>query len=73
MSASPADDVIRPFAIMAVAAFLLGFTAYLALGGPALASQAAADQPAVAAEPAAEAAAPAARPAADDWNLPKRI
>ena len=74
MSATPAD-VIRPFAILAVAAFVLGFTACLALGGPILAPSAAADQPAVAAEPAADAdvAAPAASTASDDWNLPKKI
>jgi hypothetical protein len=72
MSATPAD-VIRPVAILAVAAFVLGFTAYLALGGQMLAPPAPADQPAMVAEPAAEAAAPAARPDADDWNLPKRI
>jgi hypothetical protein len=56
---------VRPFALLAALAFVLGFLGYLAVGRPALAS---------AAETAAVAAGPAGvSPASDDWNLPKHI
>jgi len=57
-------DIVRPFALLAVVAFVLGFLGYVALGRPALASSERA---------AALSAEPAASPASDDWNLPKHI
>ena len=68
MSATP-YEVIRPYAILAVAAFVLGFAGYLAMDRPAMAAAAAASPPSVVAEPAAG----AEGAAADDWNLPKKI
>ncbi|MFL5296768.1 MAG: hypothetical protein ACJ798_10350 [Phenylobacterium sp.] len=59
-------DAMRPFALLAAIAFVVGFVGYVAFARPILA-QAAADPPAVMAEPAA------AGPASDDWNLPKHI
>ena len=56
--------ILRPFALLAAVAFVLGFLGYVALGRPALA------QPDVAAATLSE---PAASPASDDWNLPKHI
>jgi hypothetical protein len=69
MPASP-YDVIRPYAILAVAAFVLGFASYVALDRPALASAVVPSPPATfAVEPAAGATASAT----DDWNIPKKI
>jgi hypothetical protein len=57
---------LRPFVLLAVIAFVLGFLGYVTLGGPI-----AAPSNAVAAAPLTEPA--AAGPASDDWNLPKHI
>jgi hypothetical protein len=63
-------DAMRPFALLAVVAFVLGFAGYVALGAPAISAPE--PQAAVVAAPAL--AAPAvAGPASDDWNLPKHI
>jgi hypothetical protein len=70
MSATP-YDAVRPYAILAVAAFVLGFAGYVALDRPALAAGLV-TSPApssVIVEPAA--GAPAAP--ADGWNFPKKI
>ena len=58
-------EAVRPFALLAVAAFVLGFLGYVALGAGAF-PQPRSDA-SVAAEPAV------AGPASDDWNLPKHI
>jgi hypothetical protein len=55
-------DVVRPFAWLAVIAFLVGFVSYLALGHPTPAQ----------ADDSARAAA-ASGPSSDEWNLPKHI
>jgi hypothetical protein len=55
-------DVLRPFAWLALVAFLVGVVSYLALGQP---SQAFAQERAHAAL--------VSGPASDDWNLPKHI
>jgi hypothetical protein len=53
---------LRPFALLAVIAFLAGFVGYLALGQP---SQAVAQ---ISAQPMT-----ASGPASEDWNLPHHI
>jgi hypothetical protein len=55
---------VRPFALLAALAFVVGFLGYLALGGQAVAWSA---------QTAAVAAPADASPASDDWNLPKHI
>ena len=60
-----AYDSLRPFALLAVAAFVLGFLGYVVLGAGETASSRTAS--AVIAEPVQ------AGPASDDWNLPKHI
>jgi hypothetical protein len=57
-------ELLRPFALLAALAFVVGFLGYLALGRPASAPAAAAETAAVAADPG---------PASDGWNLPKHI
>jgi hypothetical protein len=59
-------QVVRPFVLLAVVAFLVGFLGYLALGRQELVSTAQGATAAVA-SPAV------ASPASDDWNLPKHI
>jgi hypothetical protein len=59
-------DAMRPFALLAVVAFLAGFVGYVLLGQGA-AAQPPSDSQTVVADPAA------AGPASDDWNLPKHI
>ncbi len=58
-------DALRPFALLAVVAFVVGFLGYVAVSNVATA------------EPQAQAAviidSAAAAPASDDWNLPKHI
>ena len=71
MSATP-YDVIRPYAILAVVAFVLGFAGYVALGRPALAAAVDSAPPVVVVDPAASGAAEVS-PTAADWNLPKKI
>ncbi len=69
MTATP-YEAVRPYAILAVAAFALGFACYVALDRPALAAVVAPSSPAtVIVDPAA--GAPAAP--ADNWNIPKKI
>jgi hypothetical protein len=63
-------DAMRPFALLAVVAFVLGFAGYVALGAGAVAATS--SQATVIADPAVAAPA-AAGPASDDWNLPKHI
>lgn len=58
-------EIAKPFLWLAAIAFLVGFVGYLALGRPAAAAAAAAqDQPYAVAT---------SGPASDDWNLPKHI
>lgn len=64
MTDAGAIDVVRPFAWLAVIAFLVGFVSYLVLGQPRHAQAQAED----AARPAA-----ASGPSSKDWNLPKHI
>ena len=61
--ARAARDLLRPFVLMAVVAFVLGFLGYVALTPPPGAPEAAT------ASPLPEAAATTS----DDWNLPKHI
>lgn len=58
-------DALKPFAWLAVFAFLTGFVSYLALGQPAVAH---ANAPY-----AAPAAGEASWPASEDWEFAKRI
>jgi hypothetical protein len=58
-------DELKPFAWLALAAFLTGFLSYLFVGDGELAV--AREAPAVQAAPLVSA------PASDEWNLPKRI
>jgi len=70
---APAEPM-RQIVVLALAAFVIGFVGFMALGRPlAIAATSAADpQPAaVVIQPADESL--AASPASDDWNLPKRI
>lgn len=64
MPVTGAYDVLKPFAWLALAAFLVGFVSYLALGQPtrAMASE----------EPSAYSATVSA-PSSDDWNIIKHI
>jgi hypothetical protein len=62
MSASGLSDVLRPFLWLALAAFLVGFLSYLAVGG-ATAS----------ARPEATYAPRVSAPVTGEWNLPKRV
>ena len=56
-------ELIRPFAVLAAVAFMIGFLGSLAFSGPTASAQARPNaQPAVISGPASE-----------DWNLPKRI
>jgi hypothetical protein len=59
-------DALRPFVLLAVVAFVLGFLGYVTLSGPV-----AAPSDTVAAAPLADPA--TAGPPSDDWNLPKHI
>ena len=62
MTASGLTDALRPFAWLALAAFLAGVLSYAVLCQPQQAARAK-----VAYVPAASA------PASDAWNLPKRV
>jgi hypothetical protein len=62
MSAENLFEIARPFAWLAVVAFLVGFVSYLALGRPATA--AAQDRLGTVT---------ASGPSSAEWNLPKRI
>lgn len=64
MTATGAFDVLKPFAWLALAAFMVGFVSYLALGQPTRA-MAAEDRPAYSATVSA--------PSSDDWNIIKHI
>jgi hypothetical protein len=55
-------EALKPFLWLALAAFLVGFVSYLALGRPS---------PAIAQDEMVQA--PASAPVSDEWNLPKRI
>ncbi|CAN7507341.1 hypothetical protein LJR225_003628 [Phenylobacterium sp. LjRoot225] len=55
-------DLLKPFLRLALAAFVIGFGSYLALGG--------ARAPA---HPSFADAGQAAAPASEDWNRPRRI
>jgi len=57
-------DLIRPFAWLALIAFLVGFVSYLALGQPSRA---------VAEEEIMPAYASDSGPVSDDWNIARRI
>jgi hypothetical protein len=59
---APARDLLRPFVLLAVVAFVLGFLGYVAL------TPAPGDTATASALPES-----AAAPASDDWNLPKHI
>ena len=64
-------EILRPFLLLAVLAFLAGFGGYLILGPPNVMSLGAAPQTAgVATSPAKPASAPAT---ADEWNAPKQV
>ena len=66
------DRPIRQFAVLALAAFAIGFVSFVALGRPLAVAAEAADPPAVVVvQPADEPR--AMSPASEDWNLPKRI
>jgi hypothetical protein len=70
--ARTAPDPIRQIAVLAIAAFVIGFVGFLALGLPIPSTASTSEPPAVAvAQPADESL--AASPASDDWNLPKKI
>jgi len=62
MPATNIFEIARPFAWLAVFAFLVGFVSYLALG-----------RPAVAASQHRVHTMAASGPSSQDWNLPKRI
>ena len=68
-----ATDPKRQFAVLALAAFAIGFVGFVALGRPLAVAAEAANPPSavVVIQPADEPR--AAMPASDDWNLPKRI
>jgi hypothetical protein len=56
-------ELVRPFLLLAAAAFMIGFVSCLVFAGPTASTQAHLNvQPAV-----------ASGPASADWNLPKRI
>lgn len=59
-----ASDIVRPFAWLAVIAFLVGFVSYLALGGPSTA---------VAREEVKPAVIEASGPVSDDWNVARHL
>ena len=61
---SGALDVFRPFAWLALIAFLVGFVSYLALGEPSYA---------VAGEEIVPAYASDSGPVSDDWNIARHI
>lgn len=63
--ASRFSEFTRPFVLLAVVAFVVGFLGYVVLDRPAATPDQAAA--ALTAEPAL------AGPASDDWNLPKHI
>jgi hypothetical protein len=64
-------EILRPFLLLAVLAFLAGFGGYLILGPPNVMSLGAAPQTnAAAVSPATPASAPAAT---GDWNAPKQV
>ena len=72
IAARAAQDPIHQIAILAVAAFVIGFVGFLALGLPISISAPAGAPPAVAvAQPADESL--TASPTSDDWNRPKKI
>jgi len=62
-----AEQALRPFLLLAIIAFVVGFAGYVALVRPVFATPDAGPSAAIT-EPAA-----AASPASDDWNLPKHI
>jgi hypothetical protein len=62
--ASRSAEFARPFVLIAVVAFVIGFLGYVALDRPVASQDLAAI---IAAEPAL------AAPASDAWNLPKHI
>jgi uncharacterized membrane protein YfcA len=64
-------EILRPFLLLAVLAFLAGFGGYLILGPPNVMNLGAPPQAAAAvAAPATPASAPAAT---GDWNAPKQV
>ena len=64
-------EILRPFLLLAVVAFLAGFGGYLILGPPNAMNLGAEPQAAAAiASPATPASAPAT---SDDWNAPKQV
>jgi hypothetical protein len=67
MRTTGAFEILRPFAWLATAAFLVGFVSYLALGP---APQAMAHESSA---PAAQVSEDASWPLSDEWNLAKRI
>lgn len=68
MPTAGAFDILKPFAWLAAAAFLVGFVSYLALGRPAVAGAHA--ETAYSAPVAGEASWPAA---SDEWDFAKQI
>jgi hypothetical protein len=63
MPVSATVELVRPFLLLAAAAFMIGFVGCLIFGGPTASAQDHLNvQPAIASGPASE-----------DWNLPKRI
>ena len=63
MPVSATFELVRPFLLLATAAFLIGFVSCLIFSGPTVSARA---HPNV--EPAM-----ASGPASNAWNLPKRI